>query len=64
MVPDFIKLADAYGALGIRVRTKEEVEPAIKLAMETKPISQGDSGAEALPDEVPVTIDALLKGDK
>jgi acetolactate synthase-1/2/3 large subunit len=35
MVPDFVKLADAYGALGIRVRTKEEVEPAIKLAMET-----------------------------
>jgi acetolactate synthase-1/2/3 large subunit len=35
MVPDFVKLAEAYGALGIRVRTKEEVEPAIKLAMET-----------------------------
>lgn len=35
MVPDFVKLADSYGALGIRVTTKEEVEPAIKLAMET-----------------------------
>ena len=34
MVPDFVKLSDSYGALGIRVTTKEEVEPAIKLAME------------------------------
>jgi len=35
MIPDFVKLADSYGALGIRVTTKEEVEPAIRLAMET-----------------------------
>ncbi len=34
-VPDFVKLAEAYGCLGIRVRTEEEVEPAIKLALET-----------------------------
>lgn len=35
MVPDFVKLADAYGALGIRVTKKEEVDAAIKLANET-----------------------------
>lgn len=35
MVPDFLKLADAYGCLGIRVTKKEEVDAAIKLAMET-----------------------------
>jgi acetolactate synthase-1/2/3 large subunit len=35
MVPDFVKLADAYGALGIRVRNKEDVDAAIKLANET-----------------------------
>lgn len=31
---DFVKLAEAMGATGIRVTTKEEVEPAIKKAME------------------------------
>jgi acetolactate synthase-1/2/3 large subunit len=35
MIPDFVKLADAYGCLGIRVTKKEEVDAAIKLAMET-----------------------------
>jgi acetolactate synthase-1/2/3 large subunit len=34
-IPDFVKLAEAYGCLGIRVRTEEEVEPAITLALET-----------------------------
>jgi acetolactate synthase I/II/III large subunit len=49
MVPDFVKLADSYGALGIRVRTKEEVEPAIKLAMET--------------NDRPVVIDFIVSRD-
>ncbi|WP_440708630.1 acetolactate synthase large subunit [Herbiconiux sp. YIM B11900] len=35
MVPDFVKMADAYGALGIRVTKPEEVDAAIKLALET-----------------------------
>ncbi|CAN5170974.1 acetolactate synthase large subunit [soil metagenome] len=35
MVPDFVKMADAYGALGIRVRKIEDVDAAIKLAIET-----------------------------
>jgi acetolactate synthase small subunit len=30
MVPDFVKLAEAYGALAIRVTKKEEVDAAIK----------------------------------
>ena len=40
MIPDFLKLADAYGCLGIRVTKKEEVDAAIKLAMKTndKPV--------------------------
>jgi acetolactate synthase-1/2/3 large subunit len=33
MVPDFVKLADAYGCLGIRVEKKEDVDAAIKLAI-------------------------------
>ncbi|CAG7844874.1 Acetolactate synthase large subunit IlvB1 [Pseudoclavibacter triregionum] len=35
MIPDFVKLADAYGALGIRVTKEEEVDDAITLALET-----------------------------
>jgi acetolactate synthase-1/2/3 large subunit len=35
MIPDFVKMADAYGALGIRVTKPEEIEPAIRLAIET-----------------------------
>jgi acetolactate synthase-1/2/3 large subunit len=35
MVPDFVKLAEAYGCLGIRVETQEQVDAAIKLAIET-----------------------------
>ena len=31
MIPDFVKLADAYGALGIRVTKKEDVDAAIEL---------------------------------
>ncbi|WP_233279276.1 acetolactate synthase large subunit [Microterricola pindariensis] len=49
MVPDFVKLADAYGALGIRVRTEEEVDAAIKLALET--------------NDRPVVIDFIVSRD-
>jgi acetolactate synthase-1/2/3 large subunit len=35
MVPDFVKLAEAYGCLGIRVEKEEEIDAAIKLAIET-----------------------------
>ena len=31
--PDFMKIAEAYGAMGIRVTEKEEVEPAIRMAI-------------------------------
>jgi acetolactate synthase-1/2/3 large subunit len=31
--PDFVKLAEAYGALGIRVEKKEDVDEAIKTAL-------------------------------
>ncbi|MEW6007368.1 MAG: biosynthetic-type acetolactate synthase large subunit [bacterium] len=36
IAPDFVKLASAYGALGIRVNKKEEVDPAIKQAIKFK----------------------------
>ena len=34
-VPDFVKLAEAYGALGIRVEREDEVDAAIELALAT-----------------------------
>jgi acetolactate synthase I/II/III large subunit len=34
--PDFVKLAESYGAMGIRVTEKKEVEGAIKKALETE----------------------------
>ncbi|MBI4643737.1 MAG: biosynthetic-type acetolactate synthase large subunit [Deltaproteobacteria bacterium] len=37
--PDFVKLADAYGAVGLRATKPEEVEPVIRQALETpKPV--------------------------
>ena len=34
--PDFVKLAESYGAMGIRVTKKEEVRPAIEKAISTE----------------------------
>jgi len=34
--PDFVKVAEAYGAEGIRVETEEEVVPALKRAISSK----------------------------
>ena len=34
-VPDFVKLAEAYGCLGLRAETPEEVDAVIKQALET-----------------------------
>jgi acetolactate synthase-1/2/3 large subunit len=49
MVPDFVKLAEAYGALGIRVTKPEEIDPAIQLAIET--------------NDRPVVIDFVVSRD-
>ncbi len=48
-VPDFVKMADAYGCLGIRVEKEEEVDAAIKLALET--------------NDRPVVIDFVVSAD-
>jgi acetolactate synthase-1/2/3 large subunit len=49
MIPDFVKLADAYGCLGIRVEKVEEIDAAIKLANET--------------NDRPVVIDFIVSRD-
>ncbi|MDR2549442.1 MAG: biosynthetic-type acetolactate synthase large subunit [Desulfobulbus sp.] len=36
ITPDFVALAKAYGAVGLRAKTKAEVEPVIKEALATK----------------------------
>ncbi len=48
-VPDFVKLAEAYGCLGIRVEKAEEVDAAIHLALET--------------NDRPVVIDFVVSAD-
>ncbi|EIC08137.1 acetolactate synthase, large subunit, biosynthetic type [Microbacterium laevaniformans OR221] len=48
-VPDFVKLAEAYGCLGIRVEKIEEVDAAITLALET--------------NDRPVVIDFVVSAD-
>ncbi|MBI2437980.1 MAG: acetolactate synthase large subunit, partial [Lentisphaerae bacterium] len=35
-LPDFVKLAEAHGALGLRARTKPEVRPALEQALQTE----------------------------
>jgi acetolactate synthase-1/2/3 large subunit len=49
MVPDFVKLADAYGCLGIRVEKEEDIDAAIKLAIAT--------------NDRPVVIDFIVSRD-
>ena len=34
--PDFVKLAEAFGAVGLRATQPDEVEPVIKEALSTK----------------------------
>jgi acetolactate synthase-1/2/3 large subunit len=48
--PDFVKLADAYGAIGIRVEKPEQVKPAIEKALNS--------------NDRPVVIDFLIDIDE
>ncbi len=48
-IPDFIKLAEAYGCLAIRVEKEEEIDAAIRLALET--------------NDRPVVIDFVVSAD-
>ncbi|MFJ4252808.1 acetolactate synthase large subunit [Microbacterium sp. NPDC090003] len=48
-IPDFVKLAEAYGCLAIRVEKEDEVDAAIQLALET--------------NDRPVVIDFVVSAD-
>ena len=47
--PDFVKLGEAYGCLAIRVEREDQVDDAIKLALET--------------NDRPVVIDFVVSSD-
>ncbi|GAA2171858.1 acetolactate synthase large subunit [Agrococcus versicolor] len=49
MIPDFVKLGEAYGCLAIRVTRPEQVDDAIRLALET--------------NDRPVVIDFIVSKD-
>lgn len=49
MIPDFVKMGEAYGCLSIRVTKPEEIDPAIQLALET--------------NDRPVVIDFIVSKD-
>ncbi|UNK69477.1 acetolactate synthase large subunit [Microbacterium sp. H1-D42] len=48
-IPDFVKLAEAYGCLGLRVEKEEDVDAAIQTALET--------------NDRPVVIDFVVSAD-
>ena len=48
-IPDFVKLAEAYGCLALRVETADEVDAAIRTALET--------------NDRPVVIDFVVSAD-
>jgi acetolactate synthase-1/2/3 large subunit len=48
-IPDFVKLAEAYGCLALRVEREEDVDAAIRLALET--------------NDRPVVIDFVVSAD-
>ncbi|SIT72749.1 acetolactate synthase large subunit [Microbacterium sp. RU33B] len=48
-IPDFVKLSEAYGCLAIRVEKEEDVDAAIRLALET--------------NDRPVVIDFVVSAD-
>ena len=67
VVPDFVKLAEAYGAVGLRATKPEEVEPVIRKALATpKPvlmeflIDQNECVYPMVPAGAPLTEMILL----
>jgi acetolactate synthase I/II/III large subunit len=48
-VPDFVKLAEAYGCLALRVESEDQVDDAIRTALET--------------NDRPVVIDFVVSAD-
>lgn len=61
--PDFVKMADAYGALGIRVTAADEVEAAIATALSTndRPVIIDFQIANFMPALWPHASDAITR---
>jgi len=47
--PDFVKLAEAFGATGIRVEKPQEIKPSLKRALQA---------------DTPVVIDIVIDGEE
>lgn len=65
--PDFVKLAEAYGAKGMRVVRKEDVVPALKEALETPGVVLVDIAVEPEENVFPMvpaggTINKMIMG--
>jgi acetolactate synthase-1/2/3 large subunit len=65
--PDFVKLAESYGAVGIRVTKKSEVRPAIEKAIKTDNVVFIDFRVEAEENVFPMVpageaINKMLDG--
>ncbi len=65
--PDFVKLAEAYGAKGLRIIRKEDVVPAIKEALETPGVVLMDFVVEPEENVFPMvpageTINKMIMG--
>jgi acetolactate synthase-1/2/3 large subunit len=58
LIPDFVKLAESYGAIGYRVSRKEEVEPILKKAIKDVTDTRKKSKA------VPVVIDFIVEPEE
>jgi acetolactate synthase-1/2/3 large subunit len=58
--PDFVKLAESFGAAGYIVRTPEEIEPVLKRAIGSGKLAIVDARIDA-DDIVPTNMQAILK---
>ncbi|MBE0491001.1 MAG: acetolactate synthase large subunit [Sulfurospirillum sp.] len=54
MQPDFVKLAESFGGVGYRVKTKEEFDKALKDAIESKKVALIDVNIDRLENVLPM----------
>ena len=54
MQPDFVKLAESFGGIGYRVKTKEEFDAAIKDAVEKNVVALIDVTVNRLENVLPM----------
>lgn len=58
--PDFVKLAESFGAAGYRIRTPDEIEPILKDALSCGALAIVDAQID-IDDIAPTNLQAILK---